>query len=543
MGALGVLGGLAGCSGDVETEGSAATGATPTVSASSTIFGSADTGNKSSLKHTLQKTSGPGDINIYYYDESGNRVAYPDDTVIEDMPGVSYVGEASIVLEGEDIDDSLIDSSSAVVRIVEGDGYYPDELVLLKTTLGGDWKGGACTYTLAEGDLEWNMGDYPLVDENSGREWSVFGGDGNGCYTFNFEVSGIRYDGAELDPVGFPVQIYIWGRDASDRVAEFNATPDPSGVAVASGVTPTDEVQWAWLPSSGEAVLCNEDGSWPDEAGSPVLCDSEADNVFVVWPQGSDASWVTSENVTVSLNCAYDEPLELKRDEQFEVFSSESETQIAITFMNWPYTPVYTSMTISVDADGLEAEKTVDVASVFVYMVQQGGGGVTVDGTVTAYSYYGFANLDDVSMILDSATYTLSVERDDKTLYLVEDESGACSLTEDEQLATTYDASGEDECNERLVANTALITTRMGRTEEREVEGETLTLTKVYSSNVTKSAASAIEAGLVPAPGYAIGEVITPHEMWPWQDRFLAGWTPDKPAPTSFPYTTFPYGF
>lgn len=518
-----------------------ATGA-PTATAVSTIFGSADTGNKSTLKKTLQKTSGPGDINIYHYDDDGNRVAYPDDTVLE-MPGVSYVGEATISLEGDDIDDSLIDASAATVSIAEGDGYYADELLLGATTLDGAWQDGRCTYTLSEGDLTWNMGDYPLADENSGREWSVFGGDGNGCYTFNFEVNGIRYDGAEVDPVTFPVQVYIWGRDATDLMDEFNATPDPVAEASSSGVAQTDEVQWVWIADDGQAELCNDDGSWGAGTQRPALCDDQADDFFIVWPEGSDASGATTENVTVTLTGAYGDTLELTPDEQFEVFSSEGETQVAITLMNWPYTPVYTKMTISVEVDDLAAEKTFDVASVYVYMVQQGGGGVTVDGTVTAYSYYGFDNLDDVKMILDDASYVLSVERDGATYYFAENEDGTGSLVEDSAEATSYDASGEDECNERLVVNTAYVTTRVDQTEDREVDGETITFTKEYDTRVTKDAAAAIEAGLEPADGFAIGDTITPHEAWPWQDRFLAGWTPDKPAPEAFPYTTFPYGF
>lgn len=533
--------GLAGCSNEADTV-EETVAATIAATATSTIFGSADTGNKSTLKKTLQKTSGPGDINIYHYDEDGNRVAYPDDTVI-DMPGVTYVGEATVVLEGEDIDDSLIDSSSAVVSLAAGDGYYTDELILAKTTLDGTWENGACTYTLEEGDLSWNMGDYPLADENSGREWSVFGGDGNGCYTFNFEVSGIQYDGAEVDPVSFPVQVYIWGRDATDLMEEFNKTPDPTAGRVESGVAPGSDVQWAWLPATGEAVLCGEGGSWQGDAGKPVLCDDVADNLYVVWPEGSDASGVTAEDVTVTLESAYGDTLELAANEQFEVFASETETQIAVTFMNWPYTPVYTTMTISVDSGDLTVEKTFEVASVFVYMVQQGGGGVTVDGTVTAYSYYGFANLDSVDKILDKATYSLSVERDGETWYYAEDEDGVGSLVVDAEQAATYDASGEDECNEQLVANTALVTTRVGQTENKDVDGETITFTKEYNTNVTKDASAAIEAGLEPADGFAVGEEITPHEAWAWQNRFLAGYTPDKPEPNSFPYTTFPFGF
>lgn len=543
VGASAALGlGLAGCTNsDSASDGQTTVASAPLVSATSTIFGSADTGNKSTLKKTLQKTKGPGDTNIYHYDDAGKRVAYPDDTVLE-MPDVSYVGEATISLEGDNIDDSLIDSSNATVRLAEGDGYYPEEYKLAKTSLDGSWENGSITYALSDGDLTLDMGDYPLVDVNSGREWSVFGGDGNGCYTFNFEVSGIAYDGATLDPVTFPVQVYIWGRDATDLMEEFNNTPDPVATRVESGVAPGKDAQLVWLPASGEAVTCADDGTWPDGKSMPVLCDDAADDLFVVWPEGSDASGVTSEEVTVTLANAYGDALELKRDEQFEVFASDAETQVAITLMNWPYTPVYNAMTISIESGDLSFEKTFDIASVFVYMVQQGGGGVTVDGTVTAYSYYGFENLDDVDKILNKATYSLCVEQDGEKRYYAEDEAGKAFFTNDEEAAAVHDASGEDECNERLVANTAYVTTRVDQTEDKVVDGVTVTFSKEYSTRVTKDAAGAIEAGLKPAAGYAIGEKITPHEAWAWQDRFLAGYTPDKPAPTAFPYTTFPYG-
>lgn len=187
-------------------------GEAPELSITSTIYGTADTGNKSTLKKTLVKTSGPGDIDIYHYDEAGMRVAYPEGTSVSLDP-VTYTGYALLDL-GDDVDDSKIDSTKAVVEIAPGDGYAPEELVLSRTTLEGSWAQGKLSYALEAGDLVWNMDGYPLVDENSGREWSCFGGDGNGCYTFNLRVRGIKYDGAEVMPQTFPVQVYIWGRDA-----------------------------------------------------------------------------------------------------------------------------------------------------------------------------------------------------------------------------------------------------------------------------------------------------------------------------------------
>ena len=48
----------------------------PVMEVTSDILGLADTGNKSTLKETLVKENGPGDTNLYYYDEEGNRVIY-----------------------------------------------------------------------------------------------------------------------------------------------------------------------------------------------------------------------------------------------------------------------------------------------------------------------------------------------------------------------------------------------------------------------------------------------------------------------------------
>lgn len=182
-------------------------GDTPELKITSGIYGTADTGNKSTLKKTLKKTEGPGDINIYHYDDAGKRVVYPEGTIIELDP-VTFTGYALLDL-GDDIDDSKIDSSKAVVEIAPGDGYLPEELGLSKTSLDGSWSSGKLTYALEANDLSWNMDGYPLADENSGREWSCFGGDGNGCYTFNFRVRGLLYDGSEIPAQTFPVQVYI----------------------------------------------------------------------------------------------------------------------------------------------------------------------------------------------------------------------------------------------------------------------------------------------------------------------------------------------
>lgn len=132
----------------------------PAVTVTSNILGLADTGNKTSLKKALQKTSGPGDIDIYYYDADGQRVKYAPDTVVQLDP-VQYTGSALISL-GDNIDDSKIDSSQAVVRLVDGNTYHADEFVLsaAASTLNGTWQNGTYTYALNTGDLEWNTWGY-----------------------------------------------------------------------------------------------------------------------------------------------------------------------------------------------------------------------------------------------------------------------------------------------------------------------------------------------------------------------------------------------
>lgn len=527
-GTLMTMAALAGCSNAIDAGGTSATETAdsdaPILHATSSIFGTADTGNKSTLKKTLLKTEGPGDIDIYHYDETGARVKYPDGTQV-DLPSVTYTGYAELSL-GEDVDNSKIDSSNATVELAPGDGYYTDELTLSADKLDGSWSGGTYLYTLDVGDLTWNMGDYPQNDPNSSREWSCFGGDGNGCYTFNLVAKGIKYDGKELDPVTFPVQVYIWGRDATDMAQKFNDVADPVAAQAVSGLSQTSDTQWTWV---GDGDL-------------PVLCDDQADNFYVVWPSGTDASAIGQGNVSVTLHSQYGDELKLS-DEQYTVFSSASETQIAVTYMNWPYTPVYTTLSIDISYAGLTASHTFDVASVYVYLVQQGGGGVTVDGTITAYSFYGFDHIDNFEQVMNHATYALTTGEGDSMQYFVGDgDEGTLTSNKDE--ATQFDASGADECNQQVVANTALITTRVDQTAEKTVDGSSVTLNKTYNTRgVTKDAQGLRDSGLKLLPGYAIPDDLLGHQMWAWQNRFLAGYTPDKPEPTSFPYTTFPYGF
>lgn len=519
-------GSLAACSSSQSDAASEKEGASdaPELKITSSIYGTADTGNKSTLKKTLKKTEGPGDINIYHYDDTGKRVVYPEGTVIELDP-VTFTGYALLDL-GDDIDDSKIDSSKAVVEIAPGDGYLPEELNLSKTSLDGSWSSGKLTYALEANDLSWNMDGYPLADENSGREWSCFGGDGNGCYTFNFRVSGLKYGGATVSPATFPVQVYIWGRDATDMAQRYNALSDPVAAEAPSGTAPSQDVQWIW---SGAGTM-------------PVLCDQQADNFYAVWPEGSDASGISAADVSVTLSSQYGATLKLSEDD-YTVFPSAQETQIAVTYVNWPATPVYTQMRIEIAWAGYETSHTFEIASVYAYEVQQGGGGVAVDGTVVAYSFYGFGTIDDASKLTEPAGYVLATQKDGADMYYAEDSAGTPKLVSDRSEALVFDATGEDECNQQLLGNTVYVTTRIRDPEEHEVSGETLSFERIYSANLVKPASELAKEDLPLAAGFALGDDLAAHAMWSWQERFRSGYTPDRARPTSFPYTTFPYGY
>ena len=184
------------------------------------------------------------------------------------------------------------------MEIAPGDGYLPEELGLSKTSLDGSWSSGKLTYALEANDLSWNMDGYPLADENSGREWSCFGGDGNGCYTFNFRVRGLLYDGSEIPAQTFPVQVYIWGRDATDMAQKYSSIPQITAAEAASGIAPTSETQWSWI----------------GDGNKPCLCDQKVDNFYAVWPEGSDASVISQTDVSVTLYSQYGDIKKLGTD-------------------------------------------------------------------------------------------------------------------------------------------------------------------------------------------------------------------------------------
>lgn len=516
--------------------------------ATSTIFGSGDTGGKTSLKKILVTAEGPGDQTIRYSDPmTGERLDYPvyneDGSLffVEQAP-VSYTGSAVIRLQGNDLDDSKIDSSNAVVRLVDGDGYYANELVLKATTLNGQWKDGTLEYALKSGDLEWYTGDYVFIDNNSGREWSVLGGDGNGVYTFNFEVSGITYDGKPVNAVTFPVKVYIWGRTGTDLAPVITDIVPENNLP--SGITQTDAVQWTWMGDKGDFL---------GGAAKPVLCDDKQDNFFITWPAGTDASGLTSDNVTVMLNTQYGEHYQLASSGehvQYTVFSSVEETQVAVTFRHAAFTPVFTSMTIQVSSENLSASKTYEIASVYSYMVQQGGGGLPADGVCTAYSYYGYEGMSVDNAV--RAVYTLKYTDSDGTTWYYNQAGGLSKAVEKTvqgfmgpttQLsapddARVYDAMGADECDVQFIVNTLFVKTRLDKTKVLKVKGEDIVFTKEYTSGQIEN-----WDGVSMSPGYVRTSGFSPNQQWAWSQYYGSGWSPElRVIPASVPYVNGPFG-
>lgn len=506
---------------------------TPAVTVTSTILGMADTGNKTSLKKTLQKTTGPGDINIYYYNDEGKRVPYEPGTVVELDP-VQYTGSALISL-GEGIDDSKIDSSQATVRLVDGNTYHADEFVLSSaaSTLNGSWQSGTYTYTLNTGDLEWNTWGYTWNDDNSNREWSIMGGDGAGNYFFTFEVSGIRYNGVELAPVTFPVTVYCYGRTVTDLALGHEYVPNTYDASYTSGKTQGLIPQWTWYTDGTDSA-----------SDKPYLNDEYTDCFSITWPLYGDGTNVTEKDVKITLTSKYGDeytlqPVNPYGEQEYAVVSDKTETNIFVTYQQWAPRPVYNKMTVAVTCGGREYKKTYDIASVAAYMVQTGGGGVPVDGTVTCYNYYGLLNMNENAA--QPVTYTLSTEINGITFYYAEAEDGTAELTQDAQTAKVFDASGEEDCNVKVLHNVVFVQTRMGQTAQKTVNGQELLFQKNYSRLVSKSAAEIVKAnGATFDDGF---NMVGSYSNWAWTMRYQAGWTLETAQPDGLPFVNYPYGY
>lgn len=508
--------------------------AVPELKVSSDILGLADTGNKTTLKVDLIKTGGPGDTNIYRYDEAGERVVYENqEELCVRLDPVTYTGSAILDL-GDNVKDNRIDSSKATVRIIDGNGYYADEFILNANTLDGAWKDGKYTYTLEAGDIEWNTWGYDTsVDYNSNREWSIMGGDGNGVYALTLEVSGILYDGKEVAPAKIPVYVYCYGRTCTDMALGVEYVPNEYDQGFTSGRIPGAEIQWTWTNENPDSIAQNK----------PYMNDGYTDYISIVWPEGTDVSGITAEDVTVTLGSRFGDERVLSTrtaygEEEYAVFNNGGETVVAVTYQQWSCVPVYSTMTVSVNHGDLTASKTFDICSVAAYMVQTGGGGVEIDHTVTCYNFYGISGMNEETAL--NPYYILSTEIDGTEFYYAEDASGKAFLTEKKDEAWLGD--GTEKFNIAVHGNVVFAEKREDKSEEKTVDGKTY----VFQQNLIRAyklAGEMIEAGAQLQDGYNLKGKNS--IKWAWTPRYQSGWTYGTPQPTGLPYVEgcYPYGY
>ncbi|MGM9659070.1 MAG: hypothetical protein ACI3WQ_00555, partial [Faecousia sp.] len=508
--------------------------AVPELKVSSDILGLADTGNKTTLKVDLIKTGGPGDTNIYHYNEDGERVVYEnqEEQCVRLAP-VTYTGSAILDL-GDNVKDKWIDSSKATVKMIDGNGYYADEFILNANTLDGAWKDGKYTYTLDAGDIAWNTWGYDTsVDYNSNREWSIMGGDGNGVYALTLEVSGILYDGREVAPAKIPVYVYCYGRTCTDMALGVDYVPNEYDSGFTSGLKPGAEIQWTWTNENPDSIAQNK----------PYMNDGYTDYISIVWPEGTDVSGITAEDVTVTLNSRFgDEKVLSTRtaygEEEYTVFNNGGETVVAVTYQQWSCVPVYSTMTVSVNHGDLTVSETFDICSVAAYMVQTGGGGVEIDHTVTCYNFYGISGMNEETAL--NPYYMLSTEIAGTKYYYAEDASGKASLTEKKEEAWLGD--GTEKYNIAVRGNVVFAEKRADNTEEKTVDGKTYVFQQEIA-RAYKLAAEMVEAGAELQDGYNLKGKNS--IKWAWTLRYQSGWTYGTPQPAGLPYVEgcYPYGY
>lgn len=524
-----ILSALAGCGAQQTTNGQTET---PELTVTSDILGMADTGNKTTLKVDLIKTGGPGDTNLYYYNEAGERVVYENqEEICVPLDPVTYTGSA--VLDLGDVDNDKIDSSNAVVKIAEGSGYYADEYVLSATTLDGEWVDGKYTYILSEGDIEFNTWGYDTsVDYNSNREWSIMGGDGNGVYPINLEVSGIKYDGVEVPAAQFRVYIYCYGRTCTDLALSTEFVPNTYDTSYNSGMAAGDEVKWVWISDNFDALMDDK----------PYMNDLYTDYFSIVWPKGTDGAAVTADNVKVTLSSAYGEEYVLSTktaygEEEYAVFASGDETVVAVTYQQWSFYPVFSKLTIEATNGDMTVYETFDICSVGAFMVQTGGGGVEIDHTLTCYNFYGVEGMTFENSIGDTG-YTLSTTIDNTMKYYAEDASGKGYLVDSKDEAWVGDIT--EYFNIDVRGNCVFVESREVTTEERTVDGTTYTFNQNMNSKSYYNAASAmVEKGATLIDGYNLTNAGV--SKWAWTTRYQSGWTTYSDQPTGLPYVDGSY--
>ena len=382
-------------------------------------------------------------------------------------------GTVQIVLSMDGIDDGRIDSSAAQIALLPGDGYKLYEVKFEEGTLADTWTEGKADYTMG----------------NIGGNFSPQGGDGNGHYDFRIGVSGIRYNGLPLADAIVRTDFYSFGR--------------------------------TFLTEGGSLIL-NSEPVWTSDAETPVICDVYPDTVTATWPIAFDAGKLTENDVTVTLISAYGDELVLEPGKDFVVAASANKTEVTLNYIYWAYAPVYTTMRVTVSTENASWNELMykpkasfshdfAIGSVYIYNVMSGG----PSGT-QAWTFYGLNNLTDSHQVYRDATYTLTaVDAEGNVFFYGEDENGKGIKVVKEADAVAFNC--DEECNVHLEGDTVYYSRLFDQTEDKEVDGETITFTKNYYNceSLLRPVDSLIDVEL--APGYAIGAGWEDHLKWPWQ--------------------------
>ena len=382
-------------------------------------------------------------------------------------------GTVQVVLSMDGIDDSKIDSSVASISLLPGDGYKLYEVTFEEGTLSDTWMDGKADYTMG----------------NIGGSFSPQGGDGNGHYDFRIGIDGLKYNGLPLSQAIVRTDFYSFGR--------------------------------TFLTEGGSLILGSEP-AWTSDADIPVICDVYPDTVTATWPIAFDASKLTDNDVTVTLISAYGDELALEPGKDFAVAASANETKVTLNYIYWAYAPVYTTMRVTVSTENLGWNELMykpaasfshdyAIGSVYIYSVMSGG----PSGT-QAWTFFGLDNLTDSHQVYMDATYTLTAaDADGNVFFYGEDENGKGIKVAKEADAVAFNC--DEECNVHLEGDTVYYSRLFDQTEEKEVDGETITFTKNYYNceSLLRSVDSLIDVELV--PGYAIGAGWEDHLKWPWQ--------------------------
>ena len=397
-------------------------------------------------------------------------------------------------VDGKQVDSSLVNNSTAKVTLADGDGYYTTDYVYSDKGLSNKIKNASINYSIKPEDLQITNSGYVLGENGGGRGWSELGGDGNGNYNLNFELSGLKYNGLPISNKIFKAHIYCYGRTFKVDNGSIYAT---------------SYLKW----------------STDSENNLPNLADQYSDNLILSWANGINASKLSEDDVTLTMESEYGDTLKLKRGTVFPLETSKPKTIIEVNYTYWANAPVYTKLKVDVDSEKLnwddrqykisKISHSYDIASVYVYNVMAGG----QTGTQT-WTVYGLDGLTDWQQLFDRPTYTLSyIDTDGKIRYYSEASNGSFV---DEANATTFDASGDVKI--ALKDNTGYFTRRFDQTEDKTIGGITYTFKKVYShAEAAIKNPNDIQKVTVKA-GYIIGDSWEDHLRWPWQNFINKGY-------------------